>query len=80
MVLQQDGQGPAFRTSATSLQVDPEPTRPPNPIKAKPGPRGSMEDGNMKGPVGWSRGGLLSGARSELKLGGRGASWGWKTG
>lgn len=80
VVLRQDGQGPAFRTSATSLQVDPEPTRPPNPITAKPGPGGSMEGGSMKGPVWRSGGGLLSGARSELKLGGRGASWGWRTG
>ena len=77
--LQQDGQGPAFRTSAASLQVDPEPARPPGAIKAKPGPRRGMEGGSMKGPI-WRGGGLLSGAMSELKLGGRGASWGWRTG
>lgn len=33
----------------------------------------------MKGPI-WRWGGLLSGAMSELKLGGQGASWGWRTG
>ncbi|XP_010837281.1 PREDICTED: uncharacterized protein LOC104987880 [Bison bison bison] len=31
VVLQQDGQGPAFQTSAACLQVDPEPARPPEP-------------------------------------------------
>ena len=51
----------------------------PDAIKAKPGPKGERGRGEKEGPI-WQGRGLLSGAMSEPKLGGRGASWGWRTG
>lgn len=45
VVLQQDGQGPAFQTSAACLQVDPEPARPPGATRPSGGQGGAWRAG-----------------------------------
>lgn len=78
--------GPAAGRAGASVPGDcclpagsPRARKAPKCHQGQAGAKGGAWVGENEGPI-WEGRGLLSGATSELKLGGRGASWHWRTG